>query len=698
METDVINKEISWLAFNARLLQEASYPEVPLFERIKFLGIFSSNLDEFFRIRVATLKRLAILGGKAKKLIGHNPRKILKQVQEIVINQHKTFDEIYQKILRELADEKIFIINERQLTEPQGRFVKDFFHSRVRSRLFPIMLDQIKTLPDMKDNSIYLACLLARKDNSGSEKFALVEVPTSRISRFVILPQEDDKRYMILLDDVIRYGLEDIFAAFKFDKFDAWTVKLTRDAELDLVSDVSQSYIKKISRSLRQRKEGNPVRFVYDAALPQNFLDIFIKQLKLTGEDTLIPGARYHNFRDFMNFPDFGLNGLKYEPIRHLPHRDIKPRGSIMEAMDKKDILLHYPYHSFDYIIDLLREASVDPKVTSIKMTIYRAAKDSSILNALINAAKNGKYVVGVIELQARFDEEANINWSNQLQEEGVRVIYGVPGLKVHSKLCQITRTVKESKKLYTVFGTGNFNEDTAKVYSDHSLLTTDKRLALEAKKIFDFFESNYRTPSFKHLIVSPFNMRDSILELIDNERANALKGKEAWIHLKLNNLVDTVVIQHLYDAAEAGVEIKLNVRGMFSLITDNGKTGANIKAIGIIDKFLEHSRIFIFCNGGKPKYYISSADLMRRNLDFRVESMVPIYDESIQEELRRFFDIQWQDNVKARLLTSALNNQFRPNGSDRRIRSQFELYDYIKELNREENEEKSPVEFNGFS
>jgi len=698
MSQKITNKEISWLSFNSRLLQEASYREVPLIERIKFLGIFSSNLDEFFRIRVATLKRLSMLGGKARKLIGHDPKKALKQIQDIVLEQHRIFDKIYQNILIELADENIFIINEKQLSEQQGEFVKNHIHDEVRPKLFPIMLDQIKTIPDLKDHSIYLAIRLSRKDDPKADNHALIEVPTGLLSRFLMLPQIEEKRYLILLDDVIRYSLEDIFSVFKFDKFQAWTVKLTRDAQLDLVSDVSQSYIKKIVRSLRRRKEGSPVRFVYDASIPQQLLDIFVKKLKLSDDDTLIPGARYHNFKDFIKFPDFGEDRLKYRPIKRLPHRDIKPKKSIMSAMEKKDILLHYPYQSFDYIIDLLREASIDPDVTSIKTTVYRAARDSSIINSLINAAKNGKSIVAVMELQARFDEEANIYWSNRLQEEGATVIYGVPGLKVHSKLCQITRQTKKGTKLYTIFGTGNFNEDTARTYSDHSLFTTDRRLTLEAKKIFDFFESNYKTPSFKHLIVSPFNMRPTILELVQNEIDNALKGKESWIHWKLNNLVDGEMIEKLYEASNAGVKIQLNVRGMFSLVPGVKDQSENIEAIGIIDKFLEHSRVFIFCNNGDPKYFISSADLMRRNLDHRVETTVPIYDPTIQDELQNFVNIQWRDNVKARVLNKDLDNRFRANTSSTKTRAQIDIYDYLRKISIDDSDNEALVKFNGFS
>ncbi len=675
------NKELSWLSFNARLLQEASNRDVPLIERIRFLGIFSSNLDEFFRIRVATLKRLTLLGKKAKKYIGHNPNKILKQVQDIVLEQHRQFDKIYQDILTELAAEKIFIVNESQLNEEQGRYVKSYFQHEVRHRLFPIILDDIRKLPDLKDHAIYLSVTMSRQTAPAETKYALIEVPSPALSRFLILPQHNENRYIILLDDVIRYGLEDVFSIFQFDSFMAYTVKLTRDAEMDMTADYSQSLVKKLTSGLRQRKKGQPIRFVYDASLPQPLLNIFVKRLRLNSQDTLIPGARYHNFKDFMNFPDFGLKHLRYKAIRPLPHRDLKPRQSIMEAMSGKDILLHYPYQSFDYLIDLLREASIDPNVNSVKFTIYRAARNSSIINALINAAKNGKNVAVLVELQARFDEEANIQWANQLQEEGVTVIHGVPGLKVHSKLCLITSRIKGKPEYHAVIGTGNFNEDTARIYGDHTLLTTDRRLTQEVKKIFEFFETNYKTSSFKHLLVSPFNMRSEFISMIRRETELARAGREAYIHLKLNNLVDNEVIQSLYEASQAGVRIKLNIRGMFALQTGLPGIGDNIEAIGIIDKFLEHSRIYVFGNNGDPRYFISSADLMRRNLDHRVEVTCPVYDKALQKELQDYLDIQQNDNVKARILDRRLENNFREGAPDSKLRAQFLIYDYLQRL-----------------
>ena len=674
-----VNKELSWLSFNARVLKEASDPSVPLMERLKFLGIYSSNLDEFFRVRVATLHRLADLGKKTKKILDLNPKKVIKEIQTDVLSLQKEFDRVYKNILKDLARENIFIINEKQLNTKQGDFVKSYFHQEVRPKLLPIMIDQVDNFPDLRDRAIYLSIYLIRDKNPKKPRRALVEVPTDVLSRFLILPRVDRKKYVIFLDDVIRYGLTDFFSIFQFDRFEAYAIKLTRDAELDIDDDLSRSYIDKVAKSLKKRQEGNLASFFYDSKMPQDFLVSLIKELQLTEDDTIIPDERYHNFKDFMDFPNIGARRLHYKPIPILPHKDLDRSKSLFQAMQKKDNLLHYPYQSFQYVIDLLREASIDPKVTSIKVTLYRVAKNSNVVHALINAVKNGKAVIVVMELQARFDEEANVYWANRLQEEGARVIFGVPGLKVHSKLCLITRKEKGQTSHYAIIGTGNFNEDTAKLYSDHNLFTADRQLTLEAKKVFDFYENNYKNTTFKHLLVSPFNLRRKFIRLIQNEIQNCEEGKDAYIILKLNNLVDTAIIKKLYQASRAGVKIRLNVRSMLSLVPGVPELSENIEAINIVDKYLEHTRIFVFCNNGSEKYYISSADLMPRNLDRRVEVTCPIYDKELQQELREFLDIQWSDNVKARHRSDKLYNFPRRKTSRKQVRAQFEIYDHLK-------------------
>jgi polyphosphate kinase len=675
-----ISKELSWLTFNERVLLEAADPTVPLMERIKFLGIFSSNLDEFFRVRVATLNRLRRLGKKAKKLTGHDPAKVMKQVQKTVLRQHKRFDRIYQQLLKEMAGKNIFLIDEKQLSEEQIGFVEAYFDQEVRPKLVPVMVDQVEKFPELKDQTIYLAVHLSKKGTEQKSKYALIEVPTDVLSRFLILPRSRNKKYIILLDDVIRLGLEKIFSFLPFDTFEAYTIKVTRDAELDIDDDLTQSYIKKVSRSLKMRKGGLPVRFIYDSSMPEPLLAFLTRKLPLTKDDTIIPGSKYHNFKDFINFPDMRLKRLNYKPVKSLSHNELSHKKSLFKILSKKDVMLHFPYQSFHPVIDLLREAAIDPKVSSIKATLYRVAKNSAVVNALINAVNNGKSVFVVMELQARFDEEANIYWANRLQEEGARVIYGVPGLKVHTKLCLINRRVKSGIRRCAIIGTGNLNEDTAKVYSDHSLFTTDRRLTNEVAKIFEFYADNYKDTTFRHLIVSPFQMRKKILRFIKNEIKNAEEGKEAYIRLKLNNLVDAEIIDWLYRASQAGVKIQLNVRGMFSLVPGVPGMSENIEAIRIVDKYLEHTRIFVFANGGDEKIYISSADIMSRNLDRRVEVTCPIYDKDIQEELRTFLDYQWKDNVKARSHSDGTIHNFLEHSS-KKNRAQVNIYNYLKKI-----------------
>ena len=674
------NKEISWLSFNARVLQEAADPNVPLLERIKFLGIFSSNMDEFFRVRVAILKRLCDLGPEAKTFIGHDPKKILKRLQNQVLNLTEEFDHVYDQLLQDLKKNRIFILNEKELSPQQGEFVKSFFSEVVRPKLIPIMLDEINHFPDMRDESIYLAVCLSK---SGTEalRHALIEIPSVWIPRFIILPGQRRKRSLIILDDVIRYNLKDVFSIFDFDRFSAYTVKLTRDAELDIDDDLSQSFVKKMARSIKLRKDGNPVRFIYDAEMDRSFLNLFIKNLNLSDEETLIPGARYHNFKDFMRFPDFGEDRWKYPKSAPLSHPHIPPRKSLLDVIRQQDILLHYPYHSFSYVNDLLREASMDPNVTSIRITLYRVAKYSSVINALINAVRNGKSVTVILELQARFDEEANLHWAHKMQEEGVRVIYGVPGLKVHCKLILITHKHKTNKEFFAAIGTGNFNEDTARLYSDHTLFTSDERLTREVYKIFSFFESNYNVTTFKHLIVSPFNMRKAIHKLIHAEIRNAKEGKDARIFIKCNNLVDTKIVKQLYKASKAGVQVRLIIRGMFALIPGVEGMSENIKAISIVDRYLEHSRIYQFHNGGDTRIFLTSGDLMTRNIDRRVEVTCPIYDESLKRELMTFMELQWQDNVKARQLDEQLTNPYRHDAHSGNFRFQYDFYPILEDI-----------------
>ena len=679
-----INREISWLSFNERVLQEAADPNVPVIERLRFLGIFSNNMDEFFRVRIATLKRLLVLGKRAKDTIHYKPKKILEEVQTVVLEQSKQFEEIFRDVQEELRHQNIFIIDEGHLNKEQGDFVKNYFNENVRPALVPIMLTQVKTFPYLKDKAIYLAIKLSVARKPRSTQYSLVEIPTGIVGgRFVSLPSNSDKRYIILLDDIIRYNLPEVFAMFGFNHIEAFTIKITRDAELDIDNDIAQSFIDKISKSVKARQKGNPVRFVYDSAIPKDLLDFVKTKMKLNNLDNLIPGGRYHNFKDFIKFPNTGTPDLVYQNVKPIASKLLQPNQSYFEVLKKQDVMLHYPYQSFSNFIDLLREAAIDPNVKVIKMTLYRVARSSMVINALINAAQNGKQVIALLELQARFDEEANINWAKRLQDEGIHVIYGVPGLKVHSKLCLITRTENGRPQLYANITTGNYNELSSHIYCDDSLLTSDPKITKEVEHIFEFFEKNYKVYNFKHLILSPHSTRKRLVKLIENEIEFAKAGKKAEIFLKMNSLVDEEMISHLYAASKAGVNIRIVVRGMCALIPGVLGLSENIEVISIIDKFLEHSRVFIFKNGGDELYYISSADWMARNLDSRIEVSCPIYSKKIQKELRDMLEIQWSDNVKARVVDEMQKNQHKtPAHDQKKVRAQEAIYEYLKAAN----------------
>jgi len=682
MEKRYINREIGWLSFNDRVLQEAADKTTPLIERIKFLGIYSSNMDEFFRVRVATLKRMHKAGGKVKALLGGiSPEKALQEIQHIVISLQEKFDKIYEEIIDELGKRNIFIIDEKELSPEESLFVKSYFQKEIRSALFPVMIDKIAHLPMLKDHSLYLAVVMKKKGKGGPSKHAIIEIP-QKLPRFLVLPSKDGKTRIMLIDDVIRVSIGEIFSVFRLDSFEAYTIKMTRDAELDIDDDITKSFFEKISKSLKQRKAGNPVRFIYDESMPDTLLKILIKKIRLSSTDNLIPGGRYHNFKDFMNFPVVGGKDLTYSPLPPLPHRDFEGKHSIFSVIRKKDVFLHYPYHSFDYFVDFIREASIDPKVTNIRITLYRVAKESKVVNALINAVRNGKNVTVIMELQARFDEEANIYWTDRLREEGARIIHGVPNLKVHSKLCLISRKEKGKTVYYANIATGNYNENTAKIYCDHGLLTSDTRITGDARRVFDFFDNNYKAGKYNNLLVSPFTVRETFIKHINKEIKNAKNGLKAYIILKMNSLVDREMIDNLYEASNAGVKIDLIVRGTCSLIPGIRGMSENINAISIVDRFLEHSRIFFFYNGGDPKYFISSADWMTRNLDNRVEIVCPILDKNIRHELESVLDIQLKSSIKTRILDESMINSYRTAIKGTGISAQSEHYKYIENLN----------------
>ena len=639
-KSEFINREISWLAFNNRVLNEADNANVPLIERMRFLGIFSNNLDEFFRVRVATLRRAMGISKKPIDPMDFDPEETLQEIQEIINAQQEKFDHSFQVVTELLDKSGVCLINEKQILKEHVAFLNHYYTEKIKPHLIPVILHHRIPFPQLSDASIYLICELNKKGATHGSTHALIEI-SSKLPRFVELPVIKDKRYVIFIDDLIRYFLKDLFESLHFSKAEAWAIKTTRDAELDIDDDLSKGLIEKMSRSVTQRKKGEYVRLNYDNSIPHHVLDLVLKRAKIKNIENISPGGRYHNKRDLMNFPDLGRTDLCWPSKTAIGHPAIKGESGFFEAIKKKDILFHFPYHSFQNTIDFLRQAAIDSEVKTIRITLYRVSKNSQVVNALINAARNGKRVTALVELQARFDEEHNIKVTRQLTEAGVRVIPGVQGLKVHSKLILISRKEAGKTVRYVYAGTGNFSERTSTVYTDHALLTAHKEIGDEVRKLFEFFESNYIRSLHRHLIVSPFNTRRRILDLINSEIEFAEKGMPSFITLKLNNLVDASLIRKLYEASQAGVKVNLIIRGICSLIPNLEGKSENIRLVNIIGRYLEHSRVLVFGNGGKPLYFISSADWMVRNIDHRIEATIPIYDTNIQQELQKMLDIQ---------------------------------------------------------
>ncbi len=678
LDQKYIDREKSWLAFNARVLQEAADDSVPLLDRLRFLGIFSNNLDEFFRVRYAAIRRLSLSGKSGEKILGGiSAQQLIKDITEIVIEHQEESGEILKEIESKLETENIFIINETEISVEQEIFLKDFFIQKLSPELVTIILNDLAEFPLLKDNIGYLAVKLVMK-HSAEVHYAVIEIPKT-MNRFVVLPSKDHRKYVILLDDVIRHNLGSIFNIFDYQSVSAHMIKISRDAQLDIDSDLSKSMLEKISTSVKERRIGEPVRFIYDQTIEEDTLRFFLGKMKIVASDSIIPGGRYHNRRDYMEFPNLGRHDLLYKKNIPLPIPGLSLEGSILEKISKKDYLLNAPYQSFSYLTKFLREAALDPKVTSIKITLYRLANNSQIISSLINAAKNGKKVVVQIELQARFDEASNISYAEQMQTEGIELIFGIKGLKVHSKICVIERIEDHKIRKYGFISTGNFNESTAKIYTDVTLFTSHQKILKDISKIFEFFNINYRVYRYKHLIVSPHYTRTRFYKLIDREILNALAGRKTYMKLKMNSLSDFAMIDKLYEASNAGVKIQLQVRGICSLIPGIKGMSENIEAISIVDNYLEHSRIYIFGNAGQTEVYISSADFMTRNLDGRVEVTCPIYDEEIKKELIDNFDIGWKGNVKARFHSNKLDNKYRKRKDSPVFRAQWETYKYYQ-------------------
>ncbi|MEH0714794.1 polyphosphate kinase 1 [Vibrio owensii] len=684
-----IEKELSWLSFNERVLQEAADKTVPLIERIRFLGIFSNNLDEFYKVRFADVKRRILISQERGG--SDNSKHLLTKMQTKALKLNEQFDELYGDLIREMARRRIFLVNENQLDDTQKRWITKYFRKEVMPHITPLLIkDDIDVLQFLKDEYAYITVDLRKDDHS---QYALLEIPTDHLPRFVMVPEQKGKRRktIILLDNIIRYCLDELFKGFfDYDELNGYAMKMTRDAEYDLRLEIEYSLLEQMSEGVNQRLTAMPVRFVYEREMPQEMLDFLCSKLQISNYDSLIPGGRYHNFKDFIGFPNVGREYLENKPMPPMKCADFEGYANSFDAIKAKDILLYYPYHTFDHISELVRQASFDPKVLAIKINIYRVAKDSRLMNSLIDAVHNGKSVTVVVELQARFDEEANIEWSKVLTDAGVHVIFGAPGLKIHSKLLLISRREEGEIVRYAHIGTGNFHEKTARIYTDFALLTADQEITNEVRNVFGYIENPYRPVRFNHLIVSPRNSRKQLYRLIDSEIANAKAGKKAALTIKVNNLVDKGIVNKLYGASNAGVKINMIIRGMCSLVPGIEGVSENIRIISIVDRFLEHPRVVITHNDGDPQVYISSADWMTRNIDHRIEVAAPVRDPRLKQRIIDITNIHFTDTVKARLIDKEMSNNYVPRGNRKKVRSQVAIYDYLKNIEKQTRKQKA--------
>lgn len=667
------NRELSWLDFNERVLQEAADITVPLIERLRFIGIFSNNLDEFYKVRYATVKRLALSKEKVKKFYkGENAKDLLNLITERAIELQNRSNLILDFILKDLEKENIFIVDEQAIPKDSISYIESFFLDKIQPKLKIVLLNEKDDFPQLSESSCFLIIKIESKNKNLN--YAIIQFP-DEFERFIVIKNQDVK-YVIMIDDIIRYHLFEIFKIFNPSNISANMIKFSRDAELDFDDDISKSYLEKISQSVKDRLKGDPLRFVYDKEIDPNTLKFLLEKMNINSEiDSVIPGGKYHNKKDYMNFPILN-NDLAYDKIEHLVIKDFYKHKTVFESIDERDFLVHTPFHKFNHILTFLSEASIDPDVKRICITIYRLSKLSSVANTLINAAKNGKEVVVQIELQARFDETNNIDYAKLMQDQGVKLIFGIPTLKVHAKVCVVEKLINNKILKYGFISTGNFNESTAKIYTDFTIFTSNQSLLDEISNVFEFFSFNYKKFKYEKLIISPYNTKKFFKSLIKNEIKNAKRGKDAFIKIKLNNITNYEMVEELYKAAEEGVKIYLIVRGICCLIPNQKNTHNNIELISIVDKFLEHTRMFIFCNNGKNKTYISSADWMTRNLDNRVEVTIPIEDEKISNQLNDIFSIYWNDNQKSRYVNSENNNEYRKNELGI-IRSQSQVYNY---------------------
>lgn len=670
------DREVSWLSFNGRVLQEAQDPTVPLFERLRFLAIYSSNLDEFFRVRVASIQSLLRLKKKAVDKLGFNPAELLRQIHALVAAQQEAFGATFRgQVVPALAQQGICLMDEHQVTAAQGTLLRTYFKDNVRSHVDPVLLTRECGAPFLKDKRLYLMVELWPKGTAGevAAQYALVEVPSPPAPRFLRVPGRGKQKSVMFLDDVIRYNLPALFPAYQVGA--SYAVKLSRDADLHLEDEFSASLMEKIKKSLTKRETGLPCRFLYDQQAPGAMVT-FAKDFFALEEDDLVAGGRYHNLHDLADFPRFGLRELSYEPLPPLPHPRLEQAPSMLAALAEKDQMLHLPYQSYEYVVRFLEEAAADPDVEEVWATLYRVAPDSAVVKALLKAAEQGKNVTAFVELKARFDESSNLHWAEQMEAAGVRTLYGLSELKVHAKLALVVRQEGTARRQYAYLGTGNFNEKTARTYADHGLLTADPRLTEEVRRVFDYLAGEVEVPRFEHLLVAPFDMRAGLYKLIENEIAQAEAGHEARITLKVNSLEDKEIIAQLYRASEAGVHVQLIVRGLCCLVPGVEGQSENIEARSIVDRFLEHARVYLFHNGGRERCYVASADWMGRNLDRRVEVAFPIYDEALCRELRALIDLQLADNTKARIIDEQQQNRYAARMEDETpVRAQMATY-----------------------
>jgi polyphosphate kinase len=676
LEFPFVNRELSWLDFNRRVLQEAQDPNVPLIERIRFIGIFSNNLDEFYKVRYATVKRIAQMEAESLSVESKNAEQLLQEItQKTIALQDESFSTIKQ-LTDELKDEQIFVLNEHMLDEEHASFVHQYFDEKVSPSLLTVIISEETRMPNTKGSNVFLGIRM-EQEKTNEPLYALIQIPT-HLDRIVVLPSRGEKKYVMLLDDLIRHQMQYIFSVFSPTSISAHMVKFTRDAELDFDDDINKSYVDKIASSVRERVGGDPVRFVYDKNIEPDVLELLLDKFEIGSRDSMIPGGRYHNRRDYMKFPSLGRTDLLYEKTPALPIKRFSLNQSILAQIAQRDFLQYTPYHSFAYVIKFLREAALDPKVKSVFITIYRLSKDSQVANALIQAARNGKQVTVQIELQARFDEESNIRYAEMLKNEGVQLVFGVPSLKVHSKICLIQRQEGDKLMRYGFISTGNFNESTARIYTDYTLFTANQQVLKEVNRVFTFLEKSYKVPSHKHLLISPFTTSSGLKERIEREIAFAKEGRIALIRIKINNLTNYDMVASLYAASQAGVQIRMIVRGICCLVPGVKGVSENIEVISIVDRFLEHPRMVIFENDGDRDIFLSSSDWMTRNLDNRVEVSCPIYDKDIQQELVDTFELSWNDNVKSRWVNSDSKPVYRTNGAAA-LRSQEATYTYYK-------------------